>query len=89
MDISLRKVGFLSKKRDSTRSHMHNMIGYVQALHVFTYIGVANYLKLSQQNMNAWKTVTIPREKQRCLERTIRLAVDLLCCVACEMLYDH
>ena len=40
-----------------------------------TYImGGANYLKLSQQNINAWKTAfTIPTEKQRCLERATQV----------------
>ena len=39
-----------------------------------TYMGGANYLKLSQQIINAWKTAfTIPTEKQRCLERATQV----------------
>ena len=37
-----------------------------------TYMGGMNYLKLSQQNINAQKTAfTIPREKHSCLERVL------------------
>ena len=40
-------------------------------------MGGANYLKLSQQIINAWKTLvtafTIPTEKQRCLERATQI----------------
>ena len=39
-----------------------------------TYMGGANYLKPSQQIINAWKTAfTIPTEKQRCLERATQV----------------
>ena len=37
-------------------------------------MGGANFLKLSQQIINAWKTAfTIPTEKQRCLERATQV----------------
>ena len=37
-------------------------------------VGGANYLKMSQQIINAWKTAfTIPTEKQRCLERATQV----------------
>ena len=41
-------------------------------------MGGANYLKMSQQIINAWKTAfTIPTEKQLCLERATRLVVHI------------
>ena len=37
-------------------------------------MGGANFLKMSQQIINAWKTAfTIPTEKQRCLERATQV----------------
>ena len=57
-----------------------------------TYMGGANYLKLSQQIINAWKTAfTIPTEKQRrCLERATQTYLCHRCYdkVACPSRYD-
>ena len=37
-------------------------------------MGGANYFKVSQQIINAWKTaLTIPTEKQHCLERATQV----------------
>ena len=49
--------------------------GHVRFPLTRTYMGGANYLKLSQQIINAWKTAfTIPTEKQRrCLERATQV----------------
>ena len=67
-DISLRKAGFFSKKRDSiiimVTYYMTSF--YVDSRLRERIVGGANYLKMSQQIINAWKTAfTIPTEKQR------------------------